>query len=610
MSGLLLSWQRPLADTWSGRLRFAPQAYSLALDWGPWQGSLSRIEAGDGRWHPAGDPASALSVAVVGRLTWDRSTWQEAERAAGSGGSAARLLLQCWRDERRRFLDLINGVAAVLVLDRRDHRLHLFTDRLGLVPLFIAGDREPALCTHPDVLADWEASRGHPVSLDSTTLAEGISTATGVPPYTYYREIRGLDGGMHYEFAWTPDGVEIKQTPFWSPSPEPLRLPRDAWVERICAALRDSVARRTHDLAGKVAVFLSGGADSRAFLYAARNPESFLTFTCADAPNPESEVAARLAASAGSPNHLLLRDYDHYGTSALESVRITGGYWSIKDNHFHGFLPVLEQHGIDVLLTGDYADYLLKGLALNTQQLSIGGRRWPIEQLAPFAFEFYQPHSPIMPAWRQRVMERLDHHFPADQRHLPHLMEDRRLRPLWRESDGLCDVWLQRMTPWDPPFADNALIDLYDQLPPENKLNGHLFRLAVQRLASPAQKRIPDNNYGGPLDASPLSVMAYVSLRRQQARLGRLWRRMVGQNKPHSLAQSGSWPNFGLYIRHSKLLRSLWNDPSASGRDCLTDILGYDPWQKEMGHWTRTEDAVQLFLRLLTLKLWFDIRGY
>lgn len=610
MSGLFLSWQGGEEAFRGERLHFAPRAYSTKLDWAPWQGVLTRIEAGDKRWLPAHDEASGLVVAVVGRLAWEISTWEEAERCRFSGGSAARLLLARWQDaDRQTFLDLIDGVASVLVLDRRQQTLHLFTDRLGLVPLFIAGRREPVLCTHPDVLADWELQRGRPVTLDATTLAEGIATATGVPPYTYYKEILGLDAGMHYQFCWNADSVEIRKTPYWTASETFRNASKMEWVERICAALQGAVARRTHDLAGKVAVFLSGGADSRAFLYAAREPERLLTFTCADTRNPESEIAARVAASAGSPNHLLLRDYDHYGTSARESVRITGGYWSIKDNHFHGFLPVLEQHGIQALLTGDYADYLLKGLALNTRQVSIGGRKWPIEQLAPFSFEFYQPHSPIAPTWKKRVLARLEAHFPAELRHQPHLMEDRRLRPLWRESDGLCDVWLQRMTPWDPPFSDNALIDLYDQLPPEYKLNGHVFRLAVQRLASPAQKRIPDNNYGGPVDASPLAVMAYASLRRQRTRLERLWGKLAGHKTP-GLATIGSWPNFALYVRHSKLVASLWSSPSPHTRECLTDILGHDPWHTDMAHWGRSDDTLQLFLRLLTIKLWLDGRGY
>ncbi len=610
MSDVLLSWRSPVPESWGQRLRFCSSAKSYSIDWAPWHGILIRVEPRDERWIPARDAQTGVAIAVVGRLAWDAQDWHAAAGLPDTGGSAARLLLDRWREGIAPFLLLLNGNAAVLVFDPGRRRLHLFTDRLGMVPLCVAGTTQPTLCSHPDVLADWLTARGNAVTLDETTLAEGIAAAVGVPPFTFYKEIQSLDPAAHYQFAWDEQTVRIEKTLYWTPSTEQQEAPESVWVERTVSALTQSVHRRTHDQAGKVGVFLSGGADSRALLYAAEHPQDLTTLTFADAPNPESAVAAQIARSVGARHELMLRDFDHYGASALESIRITGGYWSIKDNHFQGFLPALEAYHLDSLLTGSYADYLLKGLALNTMPLTIAGRSWPIGRLAPFSFEFYQLHSPIAPHWRSLVQERLEARFPVEVRERPHLVEDLRLRPLWREADGIEPTWLQRMMPWDPPFSDRAIIELYDQLPRALKLNGRVFRQAVQRLASPLQRKIPDNNHGGPVDASPACIVAHVLWRRLQGKGRRRWRRWRGSPAETTLAMSGSWPNFARYITDSRLIHALWANPSPRARECFTDILSEDPWARPMVAWAQSERKMQLFLRLLTFKLWFDLRRY
>jgi len=41
-------------------------------------------------------------------------------------------------------------------------------------------------------------------------------------------------------------------------------------------------------------------------------------------------------------------DFDHYGATAEELVRITGGYRSIRDSDFHDFLPPLQRENYEI----------------------------------------------------------------------------------------------------------------------------------------------------------------------------------------------------------------------------------------------------------------------
>jgi asparagine synthase (glutamine-hydrolysing) len=610
MTDVLLSWRRSVPESWGQRLRFRSTTKLFPLDWSPWHGVLARIELREERWRPAVDARAGLAIAVIGRLAWDAPDWRAAAKAAGDGGQAARLLLERWRAGLESFLPLLNGAGTVLVFEPGQRRLHLFTDLLGMVPIYLIGTRHPALCTHPDVLADWSAAQGQAATLDETTVAEGIAATAGVPPYTFYREIQGLDPATHYQFRWGEEEVRIEKRAYWTPSTAQREAPMAVWIERTAATLRQAVQRYTHGEAGKVGVFLSGGADSRVLLYAAERPQDLLTLTFADAPNPESAVAARIARLAGARNELLLRDFDHYGASAREAVRISGGYWSIKDNHFHGFLPALEGYSLDSILTGNCIEFLLKGMVLDTKPLVLANRTWPIYRMAPFDFEFYQPHIPIVRPWQRRVRERLETRYPPPIRSQQHLVEDLRIRPYTQDSDWLGLAWLRRMMPWDAPFTDRAIIELYDQMPPAQKLNGVAFRRALQRLANPLQRKIPDNNHGGPVDAGPVSIIAHILWRRLQGKARRFWWRWRGEPAETTLAMTGSWPDFARYVCTSRLIQTLWADPSPRTRECFSDILGVNPWARPMAAWAQNERELQLFLRLLAFKLWFDLRRY
>ena len=608
VSGFILASDAALAPRWAQALCFVPQASAQALQLGGWTGFRIGLAVG-AEDSPAVDGGSGTQVVLIGRIYPEAAAWQRSRALGDRPGGLSRWLLERWQDDPKGFPELLNGPAIALVWEPPSCTLHLFTDRMGICPVY-ANDSGPLrLASHPDVLADLLASEGHPCELDMSSLAECLATGSGVPPYTYHRGVHQLESASHYRFVGHGPRPTGSRLDTWAPAPPPeAQLHEGALAEEFAAALRDAGRRRDPTDIGAQGLLLSGGADSRALLFSVAEPAAVKTLTFCDQTNPEARTAARLAAIAGAEHHPLLRGPEHYGEGATQTVRVTAGMWSIKDAHFCGFLPALNRLGLGNLMTGCYTDYLYKGLAYNRRAQHFLGKDLPLDDLgARFDPEFYQPHFRLATKWEAAVQERLNERFPAPVRERyakhPEEAEDLRLRPLSREADAMGRLFLLRTLPWDPVMADFALLPFYRRLLPPQKLNARVFRQAVLRMMPDRARRIRNNNDGAPLGACEstrkLRYIAQMSVRKLA--------RLAGWQPTRRLATEGSWPDFGYYVAHSAVLKELWSNPSPGVRGILCELLGQDPWERSLVEWTR--GGSDFILRLITLRIWLEQRG-
>lgn len=606
MSGFVLAPECDLPPRWGNALCFTPQARAQALRLGTWKGWAIGLDA---RFDaaPAADDAAGLRVSLIGRIYPAAADWARAHTLPGTGGALCKLLLEAWKDSPASFPDLLNGPAIALVWEERTGCLHLFTDRMGIFPVYGNTAGSPRLASHPDLLADLLASEGRPCPIDALSLAENIATGSGVPPHTFYEGIHQLEPASCYRYLGRHAPLRVEQQATWAPAPPPPeRIAQHLLAEEFAAALREAAGRRSA-LPGPRGLLLSGGADSRALLFGAPDPSQVHTLTFCDATNPEARIAERLAQLAGAKHDRLFRTPEHYALGAEETVRITGGMWSIKDAHFCGFLPRLQDLGLGDLMTGCYTDYLYKGLAFNRRPQTFLGKNLALDRLAPYRDEYYQPHFSLAPPWQSRVQDRQRQRFGANvcgtyEQH-PETIEDLRIRPLSREADAMGRLFLLRTLPWDPVMTDFALLPFVRRLAPDQKLNSRVFRQAVLRLAPPEARAIPNNNDGAPLGASECRRNA-----RYVARTGlRKVARACGWTPAPGLATEGSWPDFGFYLARSAVLPRLWEEPTPGQRELLSELLGENPWRRSLAQWA--QEGSDLILRLITLRIWLGQRG-
>lgn len=560
-------------------------------------------------WGPAYDEVSGVWILLGGRVAFDEADWRRAENMPYRGGLACRRVLDTWLNRRGTFTNELNGAFLVVVIEPREHLVHVFTDRLGVYAIYHAPGVPLTLCSHPDVLADDILSHNKPCDIDWTTVAECLGTASSVQPYTYYRQIEQLEPASHYVWQLSPEPILKQCNSYWEPAylTEEPSGNADELSEELASALENAARRRTLPRLGKASVMLSGGADSRTALFGAYEPSQLTCFTLFDEPNQELLTAKILAQIAGAKHIPLQRDIEYYGNSVEDAACIAGGMWSIEDAHFLGHLKAIKAQEVDTVLTGCYADWMFKGIMFNRKPRKLLGRNLPLYDFSPFGFDYYQPHTALNVNWSNKVQARLNSRYPENYRaaysgnYLK--IENLRLRPLSREENTLGRMTLLRTLPWDPLLADTEIISVYEHISPRLKINGQVFGKAVGKVIGKRARRVKNSNYGTPVDAGEFQKAAWFVLgviKRKAAGL------IIKRKHEAELATTGSWPNWEYLVAHSKQFEKLWGDPSVEERELFRDILGYDPWGISIKQWAIKDHA--LFSRIITLRIWLRQR--
>ena len=553
--------------------------------WGPCVGSSER---------------GPVWVALAGRIALEEQDWDNARRIEGGGGLACKFIFELYRKSGISALESLNGNYVVFIHDEGLGKFYIITDRCGMFLVYGVQSSEGtwAFCSHPDVLA---AVSDENQTLDLTSLTEFLMTGRVTFPYTYYRKIRALaTGSIHSFVIQNGRGAYESERQYFQFNFKVDRK-RTEWeaAEGLAAAFKKAVRRRTLPLFGRPGIALSGGLDSRAVLSAAGLARDLQAFVLFDEENVESRTAMRIAEASGVPLIPIKRDPEYYGNSAEQGVRISGGTGCIMNNHFLGIRWDLIRHGIQNILTGCYCDYIFKGLALNVEKWNL--RR--IQKIGRFHFEFYKSCHWFPSRFREEVNARLHARFPESD--TPHLsdadwldIEQKRTFPLACEVDSAQRLIPQRVMPWYLPACDNDLVEMYLQIPSRYKLNASLFRKMLILLCDQKLCSIPDSNTGAPITASGLNEVLHRYCSAVQNK--------TIERFPFRLATRKSWPNWEYYIHHSRVVRSLWQRKNEAAKDLLKQIVGSDPWRKDIQEYQGK--YVELFLRFWTLKLWLDQR--
>ncbi|WP_460346514.1 asparagine synthase (glutamine-hydrolyzing) [Actinoallomurus acanthiterrae] len=271
------------------------------------------------------------------------------------------VLVHLYEEEGTGLLHRVNGQFAFAIYDRRERRLFLARDHLGVLPLHYAttrdqivfGSEAKAVLNHPAVAREVDL-----VGLDQVLTFPGL-----VSPRTMFRDIHSLPGG-HYLLVRDGTAREFRywdlDYPLDGSSPQE---PDEYYVETLRDLLAEAVRRRL-DADVPVGFYLSGGLDSSLIgaLMARMAPSDALSITFPDAAIDESGYQ-RLAA-----RHIAAR---HHEERVAVPDLIEGLHQMVR----HAECPVKEtyntcslalsalarRNGIKVVLSGEGADELFGG---------------------------------------------------------------------------------------------------------------------------------------------------------------------------------------------------------------------------------------------------------
>ena len=588
-------------------------AAAQALTFGP----ETRVDISDGAFHcvwighdqaaehgPAWDPGTGVRVVTAGRAIAAPAT----KRQDIQGGSVPAALLDRYLNGGRSALDDVDGACIVLVWDPREQTAHLWTDAFGYHPAFLYRPDTPSACvvsTFADAIARDPATS---VSWDTVSMAEFLRAWRATPPHTYYREVKHAGAATRWSWDLRTGACSTQRT--WTPFQKDFFRSRTEASEHLAEAVRAAIGDRTGPSAEPVACFISGGADSRVLLFGAVRPEGLVGINLFDEPNPETDTARALCTAAGVPFVQFQRDRDYYPRLLNDIVRWSGGMWSAEDAHYLGTHETVGATGARTVMTACTTDWLFKGYGLEKTSRTLFGRALPVSKLTRRRIDGFLPNvaTAAPPELAAAIHERLAAWFAgtpdvlaSDRDWLE--VEDRRVRPACY-AVSVSGPIMYRVFPYDTFLADTRIANCYDRIRPRWKLDGHVWGLAAARICREAG-HVVDANHGWSLGASaPARIGAFARgwVRRKMQRLLR-----SHQAEPDGPA-TGSWPNYGWYVRHSPTIRDWWPTVSEDHRQRLAHVCGEDPWKRPLAQWSA--DAARFFRAATLLHHWAQNEPY
>lgn len=309
---------------------------------------VHRRQAGGG----AEAPEPRVNVARV--LLLDARCYQP-------GGNAA--LEAAWDRDGLDGLRTINADFALASWDRRAKVLSLARDPLGTRPLYWVrkGDKV-AFCSeiHPLLGLSW-VSRA--VALDH--VAEYLSFRYVHAPRTLLQDVQAVPPGHVVRIDASGERTERWYRPRWAPPGS--RIDEADAARMVDASLRESVGRRLEG-PGPVSVLLSGGLDSSAILFHARElgaSPGAVTLAFDGDPADETAFAARIAKVMDVQHQVVRVDGSALVDDLWEVTRQFGQPLPSAAAVLQNRLMAELRSDARVVLSGDGGDEVLGGRGMN-----------------------------------------------------------------------------------------------------------------------------------------------------------------------------------------------------------------------------------------------------
>lgn len=273
--------------------------------------------------------------------------------------SDTEVLLRLYEREGLSFLDKLNGMFAIAILDRRDGAMYLIRDRIGVKPLYVADDGKRVV--FGSEIKAMAPAIGGDISLDVEALNHFLTFNYVPAPYTMHARVRHVMPG--HVMKITRSGSKTWR--WWDlakVAPVHDRSEQE-WIDEFNAILDDAVRIRMRSDV-PFGAFLSGGVDSSTVvgLMARHSTDPIKTFCIGfDDPRYDEAPFAEIAAQRFGTQHTMRR----VDPNMLE-------LWPMAIRHCdqpHGdisFLPTyrvaeLAAEHVKVVLTGDGGDELFAG---------------------------------------------------------------------------------------------------------------------------------------------------------------------------------------------------------------------------------------------------------
>ncbi len=384
--------------------------------------------------------------------------------------------------ETDELFEKLNGAFAIVLANTTS--FCIISDPLSFVPVYIGRDENNeivSLGTHPDLVA---CITGKPLKSDLVSLAEFLNSGNCTFPNTMYTNVKEMNpGSLHITNITENQKATTRDFIYWS-LPEEIHQPYDEneLAEELRHALLAAVADRCD--AGKAAVLLSGGLDSRAIMAAVPKSVECFGLTFCDRLNRETMIASRVAKCYDRDWVSLVRGSEFLGNSIVDVVKFTGCEFEWVNAHNAGFVDEIARYDVDFLLSGQQFDAYLKTLFAPDMV--------PIRRMRGILPTRYEKRSfdyadNLADFWKQRIVEPIGTDvYNRRKRYYEENVDENRSSVEWlnvypfsQDREGAYWVADRRVLPLRLVAADRRILDFAFKCPVELKLNNRIFLKAA-----------------------------------------------------------------------------------------------------------------------------------
>ncbi|WP_435335156.1 asparagine synthase-related protein [Haloarchaeobius sp. TZWWS8] len=471
-------------------------------------------------------------------------------RPAGTGSAT---FLSTRYEGDKTFGGGLNGSFVAVLYDEDERTVRLLTDRLGTRPVFYTetdgggvafATQLQRLPEHPGVDAAYD-----PVGFaEFLTYRHTFGTLTPLAGVTETQPaalttIDGTDASVDFES-------------YWQPIRRPVQASASYFVDELVDRLETIVSEWVRD-ERSYGVLLSGGSDSRLVLAALTDHDDLTGFHIAGWPSRETQVARRVAHTAGARFEFLRRDTGYY-----RRLFDANGPLSNFDGWFvQGYVSDFAEQlsSVDVLLTGLFADTLFKGMSIPTRSVTVGPFgpistpiHEPIEDIVGYRQQLVEHEPPayatglpdIDDVMNQRVQwdgNHIDHHG-VEYNGVEELVVCSQFYPMSNDTEHIFTNSLNQVRPTRTPFLDDRMIDLHLQMPADVALRENVVDRAMAQL-SDSLASIP--HAGTNVSPNNHRLVSYA---------GKFWTELLDKyvsppTTPEPHQTNGPWPDRGTLLR-------------------------------------------------------------
>jgi hypothetical protein len=552
------------------------------------------------------DEVTGVKVFCSGRIAWDSDQWSYARSLNQyNGGLSNKLILDQYLSKGITGVYRHNGSAILLIWDPRTLELHLLTDHFGYYPAYLYAAQNIDKCvisTMPDAIANDNTIS---VSTDYVSMAEFLRAWRITPPHTYYQEIKYAGAATHW--CWNFSNQKVSSQTYWQPYQDESFPSLKIAIEELTNALTNAIKIRTLPHLGSVVSYTSGGLDSRAVLFACADRSQITALNLYEEFNQEAKVAKALCEASGVKYVGFARDNDYYPRWMQKGAKLSGGMWSLEDNHFLGTREFISQFNPKTVITACTSDWLFKGYGLEKKHQTLFGKNLPTLELIDERVDGFLPNRPRqapsefsdeinqrMLAWFDGTPKKL----LSDRDYL--LVEDKRVRPACYAVSVSGQI-MYRIFPYDTFLADKEVANCYSRSRAEWKLNADLWAGAIANICREGGD-IVDANFGWRVGSSYWQKIFMFGVGWVKRRIQK--NEQLNKNSP---ATQGSWPNLSWYIQNSTSLHDFWNSRSPDDRDLISSLWGENCWGNPLDVWEK--DPNSLFRLLTLLHHWESVKN-